>query len=265
MSQIKWTSAYEPIPRELECRVKHTLAQLDDTPKMARRFSLRTAVLVLALLLALGGVAYAIYESITANLFGWFYGGAWKEELQNGDIAPMGQSVQLGDVTYTVKEMVYKNEGDFQGLYGVVSIAPADGANVVIMPDDISVNDPSGYLLHYANVEETVEEADPSYAELAAQRGAKLLVVRAAVNSITANGVEYGDCFGESWLPQPDGTVLGTIEITDDLPRAGNYQLHLSIANWETTLDGIWLREEPDHAWLQEDWAVSVSPDMKGE
>ena len=265
MSQIKWTSAYEPIPQELDCRVKFTLTHLDDTPKTSRRLSFRTAAVVLAILLALCGVAYAIYESITADIFGWSYGNTWKEELQKGDIAPMGQSVQLGDVTYTMKEMVYKTEGEFQGLYGVVCIAPADGANVIIVPDDISVNDPAGYLLHYAHSEQTIGEDDPSYAELAAQRGAKLLVVRAAVNSITVDGVQYGDCFGESWLPQTDGTVLGTIEIADDLPRAGHYELNLYLSNWETTPDGIWLREEPDSTLLQEDWVVTVTPEMKGE
>ena len=134
MSQINWASAYEPIPQALEYRVKHTLEHLDDAPKTTRRLSLRTTVIALALLLALCGVAYAVYESITANLFGWFYGGHWKEELQNSDIAPMGQNIRLGDVTYTVEEMVYKTEGDYQGLYGVVRIAPAEGANVVLMP-----------------------------------------------------------------------------------------------------------------------------------
>lgn len=265
MSQINWASAYEPIPQALEYRVEHTLEHLDIAPKITRKLSLRTTVIALALLLALCGVAYAVYESITADVFGWSYGGNWKEELQNGDFAPMGQSYQLGDVTYTIEEMVYKTEGEFQGLYGVVSIAPSEGANVIIMPDDLSVNDPAGYLLHYANADQTISDDDPSYAELAAQRGAKLLVVRAAVNSITIDGVEYCNCFGESWLPQADGTLLGTIEISDDLPRADSYVLNLWVSNWETTPDDIWLREKPDSTWMKYDWVVTVSPKTKGE
>jgi hypothetical protein len=264
MSQIKWTSAYEPIPQALESRVRYTLAHLDDAPVALRKRPLRTAAIVLALLLALGGVAYAMYESITANLFGWFYGDPWKEELQNGDVAPMGQSTRLGDVTYTLEEMVYKTEGGYQGLYGVVRIAPAEGANVVLMPDDLSVNDPAGVLLHYGDTGQTIQRDAPSYAELAAQRGAKLLVARAAVNSIAVNGVAYCDCFGESWLPQADGTLLGTIEISDDLPRADRYELNLWVSNWETTPDGIWLRDDPDSTWLQEDWVVTVTPERKG-
>ena len=33
MSQIKWVSAYEPIPQALEYRVRHTLEHLDDALK----------------------------------------------------------------------------------------------------------------------------------------------------------------------------------------------------------------------------------------
>lgn len=259
MEQTKWASAFEPVPQALEYRVRHTLAQLGDAPRRARRLSLRTAALLLLLLLALGGVAYAVYESITAELFGRSYGGAWEVELQSGDIAHMGQSRRLGDVIYTVEEMVYKTTGDFPGLYGVVRIAPADGANIVILPEDVSVNDPAP-----GGGTESGEGA-PSYAELATQRGARLLVVRAAVNSITVDGVPYCDCFGESWLPQADGTVLGTIEIADALPRVASYALNLWISNWETTPDGVWLQEAPDNTWLQENWAVTVSLTMEGE
>ena len=57
--------------------------------------------------------------------------------------------------------------------------------------------------------------------------------------------------------------MLGTIEIPDDLPRAESYELNLWVSNWETTLDGIWLREEPDNTWQQYDWVVTVSPETK--
>lgn len=265
MNRIDWSGVYDPVPPALAHRVRQTLIALEDAPKGARRPSLRAALIALALLLALGGVAYAIYQSLTADLFGWSYGGRWKEELLKGDFAPMGQSCRLGDVTYTVEEMVYKTEGVYQGLYGVVRIAPAEGANVVLMPDDLSVNDPAGYLLHYANAGQTIPGDSPSYAEVAARRGAKLLVARAAVHGVTVDGVAYGDCIGESWLAQADGTLLGTVEIVQGLPRAACYELNLWISNWETTKEGIWLREEPENTWLQRDWTVTVTPEAKEE
>ena len=264
MNRQAFASAYEPIPPALEYRVQYALAHLDDPPKPAPRLSLRTAVIALALLLALCGVAYAIYESITANLFGWFYGGSWKEDIQSGDFAPMGQSYRLGDVTYTIEEMVYKTQGDFQGLYGVVRIAPAQDANIVLLSDDVSVDDPAGVLLHYGDTGQTISDEDPSYAELAAQRGAKMIVARVAVNSISVNGQDCAVTCGEAWLPQPDGTLLGTMEIAGDLPRSDSYQLNLWVSNWQVTPEGEWLREEPDNTWLRYDWDLTVTPEMKG-
>lgn len=39
----------------------------------------------------------------------------------------------------------------------------------------------------------------------------------------------------------------------------------LSIANWEVTPEGEWLREDPDNTWLKDEWVVTVTPEMKGE
>lgn len=261
MNSNDFIHAYEPIPQALEIRVRQTLARLEEAPKPARRVSLRTAIVIIALVLALFGVAYAIFENKTVDIFGWMYGETFKEELEGGAYAPMGQSYQLGDVVYSVEDMVYKTEGSMTGLYGVVRIAPAKDSNVVVMSSDLSVDDPAGFLLHYGDTGQTISDEDPSYAELAEQRGARLLMARAAVNSISIDGVEYANCFGESWLPQEDGTLLGAIEISDELPYAESFEMNLWLSNWETTLDGIWLRDEPDSTWLKHDWIITVSPE----
>ena len=264
MQSIDFKQTYGDPPQSFQNRVQYALRRTEEQ-KMAKKISLRTAAIALALLLALGGVAYAVYEGVTADIFGWFYGGDMKQELQDGDVASMGQSRRLGDVVYTVEEMVYKTEGEFQGLYGVVRISPAEGANIVLMPEDLNVNEPAGYLLHYGETGQTIADDAPSYAELARQRGAKLIVARATANSVRLNGVECCNSFGESWLPQQDGSILGAIEIADELPRADSYELTLWISNWESTLDGIWLRDESDGTWLKENWVVTVSPKAKGE
>lgn len=260
MKREDWRRAYEPLPEALESRVSSTLASLEEE-KTVHKLSLRTALIALALILALCGAAYAVYESVTADLFGWFYGGSWKEEMQNGDIAPMGQSYQMGDARYTLEEMVYKSEGDLQGLYGVVRIAPAEGTNVLLLPEDISVNDPAGYILHYQGTGRTVEADAPSYAELAQQRGAKLLVTGLGVNSLNVNGEDrLGGSYGLSGLPQEDGSILMTLEIAGSVPRSDHYTLALELYSWQVTPEGIPLRDEPDSTWLEADWTVEVTP-----
>lgn len=267
MKREEWQAAYQPSPALLEARVASTLARLPKQPS-ARRVSLRTAAIVLALLLALGGVAYAVWGSKTAELFGWFYGGSWQQDIAAGDIATPMLTRQLGDVTYTIEEMVYKKQGKYPGLYGVVRIAPAPGSDIVLLPEDTSVDDPAGYLLHYGGTGEDIPDEYTTYAQEAAQRGAKIVMARAAINSVTTKGQSSPEVFGEAWLPQPDNTLLGTWEIPFEdsgLTRADAYTLSVWLANWEISPQGEYLWEGPDSTRLSEDWEVTITPHMEEE
>lgn len=253
MKRLDWKSAYEPIPAALESRVRVTLAGLEESKARGARLPLRTVVAAVVLVLTLGGVSYAVLGHRTADLFGWFYGGNWQKELENGAYAPAGQRFELGDVAYTIEEMVYKTEGKYQGLYGVVRITPVEGSNIVLLPEDLSEDDPAGYLLHYGDVGDTIPDDAPSYAELARERGASLLRVRAAVDSLAWNGQTYKGSVGENWLPQKDGSILGTLEIADDLPYADSYELELHIA----------IREASQDEWQSETWHVTLTPEKE--
>ncbi|MEG1891187.1 MAG: hypothetical protein RR301_07215 [Clostridia bacterium] len=227
-----------------------------------KKISLKGVALIIALILGLCGVAYAVYEGLTADLYGWFYGKDWKKELQAGDQAIMGQHKQLGDVVYTIEEVIYKKDGDFQGLYSTIRIRPAEGSNVVLIPSDTSVYEPAGCQPHLG---QSVPVGAPSYAELAKEQGAKIFVARASAKRLVVNGEECLGSFGEFWLPQPDGSLLGAMEINDHVPRAEQYELTLSLSNWEVTLDDEYLREEPNNTWLKEEWKVIVQPTIKEE
>ncbi|MEG0376430.1 MAG: hypothetical protein RR672_12425 [Raoultibacter sp.] len=224
----------------------------------------RVFALVLVIVLLLGAVAYAVYEGLTADIFGWFYGGNWQQELQAGDQAIMRQSKQLGDVVYTIEDVIYKKDGDFPGLYGTIRIRPAEGSNIVLIANDTSVHELAGYSLHLGT-EQAIPDDVPTYAELAQERKAKILTAKASIISVSIDGKECPGSFGEIWLPQPDGSLIGTMEMTDNMRRAEQYELVLNIANWEVTLDDKYLREEPNNTWLKEEWHVTVQPTMKEE
>lgn len=253
MKRLDWKSAYEPIPAALHTRVCVTLAGLAETKERRAKLPLRMVVVLLILLLALGGVSYAMLGHRTAELFGWSYGGNWKNELENGAYAPMGQRFEMGDISYTIEETVYKTEGKMQGLYGVVHIAPLEGSNVVLLPEDLSEDDPAGYLLHYGDVGETIPDDAPSYAELAQERGAKLVVAHTSMDGLAWDGRTYEGSWGEMCLPQKDGSILSTFEITDDLPYADSYELALHIA----------IREASQSEWQDEIWNVTITPEKE--
>lgn len=259
MTQNDWRMAYEPLPQRLELRVKCALTALDDMPK--RRLPARTVALALALVLALCGVAYAVFESRTVELFGRLYGEGTKRELLSGDLAGVGQSVRLGEVVYTLDDAVYKDGT----VYASGTIRPADGVNVVLLAEDYSVNDPAGYLLFYG--EEEIPDDAPTYAELAQERGAKILHVDAIANGVLEeNGELNASSIGYGALPQRDGTIRFFFEFEggeSEIARAEKYEVSVYIANWEVTPEGEWLREEPENTWLYEDWTVTVEPQMK--
>ncbi|NLV57792.1 MAG: hypothetical protein GXY67_03395 [Clostridiales bacterium] len=262
MKREDWQKAYEPLPAALEVRVAHTLFHLEEG-RPVRRMSLRTAVIALAIVLALGGVAYAVIASQTAELFGWLYGAEKKESLLKGDIAPSGENMILGDVVYTLDDVIYKDGT----VYGTGTMRPREGANIVLMTEDYGVNEPAGYLLHYG--EEEIPEDAPSYAELAREKGAKIILSTCIANGVlNEDGTLNASEIGLALLPQRDGSIRFTFEFegggANTIDRAESYRLSLYIANWEVTQEGDWLRKEPENTWLKTDWTVTVTPVMKG-
>ncbi len=168
MKRSEWQRAYDPDPVRLEARVRHTLANLDAAPA-ARPRALRTALIAALVLALLGGIALAVYESRTADLAGWFGGEERKDELLSGDIAPSGESTRLGDVIYTLDDVIYKDGT----IYGSGVIRAAEGANIVLIDENSGIHEPAGYPLHYGK-DYTVPDDAPSYVELAQERGARL-------------------------------------------------------------------------------------------
>ena len=263
MKKEQWRRAYDPDPVVLEARVRQTLARLD-TLQAARPRVLRT-VLVAALVLALvGGVALAVYESRTAELAGWLSGEDKKEALLAGDIAACGESVQLGDVVYTLDDVIYKDGM----VYGSGVIRAAEGANIVLMDENSNLFEPAGYPLHYGK-DYTVPDDAPSYAQLAEERGAKLILAKCVASGVLdENGEPDSSEIGYDQIPQEDGTIRFYFEFAGQeggVARADSYDVCLSIANWEVTLQGEWLREDPNNTWLKDEWVVTVTPDRKGD
>ncbi len=263
MKQELWQRAYAPDPAALETCVKRALARLD-TGRAARTHTLRTVLLAALLLSLLGGIALAALESRTAQLAGWLAGQDREEALLTGDIALSGSSTRLGDVVYTLDDVIYKDGM----VYGSGTMQAAEGANIVLMAEDTGVHEPAGYPLHYGK-EYTVPDDAPSYAELAEARGARIILAKCVADGVLdAQGALDASEIGYAQVPQPDGSIRFYFEFAGaqgGIDRAQSYDVQLSLANWEVTPEGKWLREEPENTWLQKEWVVTVTPEAKGE
>lgn len=253
--------AFGETPHAFKARIGYTLRRLT-TEKEERRVKRKLAfapVLVMILALLLAGVAVAALYPRTAERFGELYGEDFGARLLQGDAAESGERCTLGSVTYTVTDVIY--EGGV--LYGTVVMEPAEGENVVLMPEDADVSEPAGYNIH--NGEAAPEDAK-TYAQLAAERGARIVMAKCVPDGyVLDSGAMSGD-IGYSDTVTQDGAIVSSFELygwNGGIERSDSYTLRFYLSSWEVTPQGEWLREEPDNTWVRETWNVTVTPSLR--
>lgn len=265
IADIDFSKTYGDMPEGFALRVRTTLLAAEKPRARRLRW---TAALAAALAVALATAAVAAMLSPTASIFGWFYGAKTGSQLMDGDIAVSGQSCRLGDVVYTLDDVIWlKGE-----LYGTGTIRPAEGASVVLLPEDYSVFEPMGYTLHYGEEVDIPDDA-PSYTEAAASAGARIVGVRCLAEGVVeADGSLNSSEVGYSDLPQPDGSIRFTFTFSGGakmdqsysaLERASRYVVRLRLFCWEVAPDGEALRDEDNDTTLKKTWDVTVTPNIK--
>lgn len=237
----------------------HRLVQGKEKPIMKKKMRIIPAVaLILVALLAVTAVAVMLYPG-TIERFTQAYGEAFGKRLAQGDSAQVDASYTLGDVTYTVNDVVYA-EGV---LYGTVVMQPAPGANVVLLPEEYDVNDLIGSEM---GMGVPAPEGAKSFKQTAQEQGAKIVFAKCLPDGYILDGELLTGDIGYMASSLPDGSVITSFEMygwNGGIERRDNYMLCMNPHNWEVTLQGEWLREEPNNTWLKAQWNVEVSPQMK--
>lgn len=263
---------YGDVPQSFQHRVAYTLRQTKEERPM-KRFTLRTAALVL-ILVAIAGIACAAMLSNTADFFGNYYGDAWRDIALQSDIDSSKPSIQIGDLIYTMDDVIVtgislgggeeSNEGmtvyDDKCAYILATgtVKPAEGANVVIIPEDHSVNDPWNVSPHHVGHDNVPEDA-VSALEKASELGAKILCARVTANGlIDANGEEIPCDIGYDGILQEDGTLLFSMEIqlSEPIARQDAYTLSVYVANHEVDANDNHLYDTHQ----AEDWVFTIQP-----
>lgn len=265
MNQNDLKQMFGSTPESFRARIGQTLGSAH-APRKARglgRRGVRTALAVALALTAFSAAAAAAFSSQVADFFGAKYGHVLEEELRAGDITARAQSIALGDAVYTLNEVVYAQGG----LYGIGDIRPASDA-VVLMAEDYLVTDAAGYGLFFGE-ESRAPDGAPSYAEVAAEKGAKLLLVQAVPDAV---GVDGGDILvlptvGYEMRPQADGSIQFAFQLPagPEVAKGDTYAIRIWISNWEVTPEGEWLREGEQDTYLGQEWTVEIAPRPSGE
>jgi len=249
---------YGSTPESFQSRVQSTVSrcQARQQPARAGRRGLRVALVTALLLTLSAAVAAAAFSSQVAEWFGRFYGGVTRDELLAGKIAQSGQSVQVGDVLYTLDEVTYIQSG----LYGVGRITPANDG-VVLMAEDMRVTDPAGYEWN------DLEAAPPgakTYAQLAQEQNARIITPALSPEAVGISGSDPVtlDSYGYTYLPQKDGSIRFLFELPTGLAVAEGdlYDLQFWAACWEVSPEGDPLRDGPSDTYQGQEWMVTVEP-----
>ena len=110
---------------------QRVIAQAKGEKTVKRKISL-ALVLCIVLGIAIIGTACALLASSrVADFFRQYWGKDMGDWLEEGKIAQVGESVTVGDVAFTLDEVVYRD----RGIYGVGTARAADSKNVLVPMD----------------------------------------------------------------------------------------------------------------------------------
>ena len=264
-------NVYGDVPQSFQHRVQYALRQTQEEQPM-KRFTLRTAALVLALV-AVAGIAFAAVTSMTAEYFTQYYGETFGLAARLGDVDSSKPSIQVGDLVYTMDDVIVtglqlgsveNNEGASiddslcSYILATGTIKPAQGANVVLMPEDYLVSDPWNFN-PYMEGRENIPAGTPTVLEKAAEKGAKILCARTTANGLMNDKGELIPCdIGYSGTFLEDGSLLFSMEVIpmEPIPRQADYTLSVYVANHEVSATDEHLMDTRQ----AQDWVFSIAP-----
>ncbi len=256
MNRENLTQMYGATPESFKRRVAFALRKTEEGP-MKRKLTVRAVLIAAAIVILLTAAAYAAFSSQVTAFFGRTYGKEMQTWLEKGDMATSGQSFTLDGVVFTVDEVVYRA----QGLYGVGTIRPQEGSAVVILPEDHWPDDPYGYDIHgEGGRPEKAPAGTLTLAEVAKEKGGKLLVVRTIPDLIGVDGgaMLSPECVGYGAAPQRDGSIEFFFEVSSGY-AVGEGETY-TIQMWSSVVEMTPAGETLENTRHGESWTVEIKP-----
>lgn len=252
--------AFPQIPESCSRVLMDTAGSLKEVNDMktshAPQHTLRFALALALVIICMMGVAVAAFYPQISEVFGRHYGADVQTWLEQGDIALPADTVQASGVTFTLDEVVYRN----QGLYGLGTIVPGDG--VVLLCPDYDPSDAYGYAVHQGDA---APEGSISIREKAAQTGASIKQVDIQLNQISVDGgaMIAPDCVGYTMTPQRDGSVQFLFEVSDSkaISKGETYTLSMTSIVRSVSSEGV----ADDASAIRQDWTVEIQPEPFSE
>ena len=244
MDHLNLRDAFGGMPAGMHDALMKTARSVKEEEPVKKKIS-ATLVLAIALGLVIIGTAYAMFSSQAAEFFGRYWNRELGDSLQQGKIARIGESVTIGDVVFTLDEIVYRD----RALYGVGTARPVH-ENDVIVPMDYA-DEPEFFAAN--------DEAQTLAAKAKAS-GGRMLTTNTMPLKV---GIDEGTmlmpgCIGYYDVANEDGSVTFSFEAADGfvINDGTSYQIQLEsfvsrISETGETIQDTVLRTE---------WTVSCIP-----
>lgn len=248
--------------RKMQNILNNSLSGLQENPFLAQRVITQAKgekpvkrkislaiVLCIVLGIAIIGTACALLASSqVADFFRQYWGQDMGDWLEEGKIAQVGESVTVGDVIFTLDEVVYRD----RGIYGVGTAKPVDSKNVLV-PMDLA----DDWSACFQN------EEGKALISLAAATNGKLITVNCVPNKI---GVDEGTMLtvnaGVYNVRNDDGLIIFSFEASGYALEDGtSYQMVLDYETTELTPDG----KQVEGSFKLQSGTVSFMPVMVAE
>lgn len=242
--ELNLRDAFGAMPAEMHDALMRTARSVKEEEPVKKRIS-AALVLAIALGLAVIGTAYALFSSQVADFFGLHWNAELGERLQQGKIAQIGESVTVGDVVFTLDEIVYKD----RALYGVGTARPVHPQDVLV-PNDFA-HDPEYFAMN---------EAAQVFAAKAQATGGRMLTINATpleVGIDEGTMLRVGTC-GYYDVANEDGSLTFSFEADDGfaINEGTSYQIRMESYVEQLDAEGRIVEGTRQEVW----WTVSCVP-----
>ncbi len=242
---------FPEIPASCSRVLMDTAGSLKEEREMKRCHTPRFALVLVLVAISMMSVALAEFYPQIAEAFGRRYGKDTQAWLEKGDIALPAESIQVEGITFTLDEVVYRN----QGLYGMGTITPSEG--VVLLDEDSKLSHAYGYAVHYGD---EAPEGAISIQDKAAQDGSTIKQVRFNLEKIGVNGgaMLKPGVWGLGAYPQRDGSIQFLFEVSDGqaISEGETYTIQMTAIVRSVSPEGVVDYENP----TRQEWSVEIKP-----
>ena len=224
---------YPEMPAACDQALMNTVYSLPEKQRVVAFRPVRRIAILVAVMMALTGVACAAFYPQIISWFSNRYGREWGSWMEEGSVALPDSSVEVNGAVFTIDEVLARGRGLY--VLGHINAEPGH----ILIEQEGNVTDPFGYDIHHG---ETAPEGMPTITQKAAEDGSSLHYVGCDLVGVGVNGgaILQPGVWGYGVKVQKDGSIVFSMEVEDGIvvEPGKEYTLVLQAKSYGLLQDG---------------------------